>query len=137
MVQEAKQLTVIVHKAAIELMTGETLSQFTAALNGALREYLKSKLGLGKLDWVWTADVKAGEAISSVYKEGVSKTLYYQVKYERDEKGVFKFSDMTEVEPQVVYTPVKLSLVTKAATETVALETDATPTQKSIWHNVL
>lgn len=108
-------MNVIVHKAEIQLLEGETISGFTQALCSAAHEYLKTKLSLGKEDWVYTTDVKAKVAVANVYKrEG--KTSYWAVNYERDEKGTFSFSDLTEVRPVMSYVPVSPSLsVSKSA----------------------
>lgn len=126
---ESTQLTVIVHKAALELMDGETVSMFTQALGEALRTYTKNKLAMGKNDWCWVSDVKAGEAVICVCK-AEQPTKYYSAKYERDEKGAFSFEGLTEVMPQVVYVPVKQSLITKGAVEKLTVE-------KGFWNNVL
>lgn len=124
-------LNVIVHKAEIQLMDGETLNGFSQAICGAAAEYVKKNMSLGKEDWTYVADVKADVLVASVYKrEG--KSSYWALKYARDEAGAFSFSDMTEVRPVMNYVPVKPSLAVKksAEPETVVIE-------KSIFSGIL
>lgn len=121
---------VIVHKAEISLLDGETLSSFSTALNAALTAWMKQKKNLGKDDWCYTCDIKAGVAVMQVYpREGASS--FWAVNYERDENGAFSFTDLTEVRPVMNYVPVAPSLVQKAK------EVEVAKAKADIWVGVI
>ena len=106
-----KTMYAAVHKAAITLMDGETIAQFTKALKEAGSKYLSTKLNLGQKDDVWCVEVFANKAVFDVYKAATtgqtpsaSSSKYYAVDYKRD-KGEFAFGDVMEVQRVTQFKP--------------------------------
>jgi len=132
-----KTMYAAVHKAAITLMAGETVNQFTRALKEAGAKYLATKLNLGPKDDVWCVEVFANKAVFDVYKAATtgptsapSTTKYYSVDYKRD-KGDFVFGDVMEVQRMTQFKPKPGVAVKKC------LVGDWFQTEKSFWSGVV
>lgn len=107
-------MEVVVHKAAIPLMKGESISKFTTELSNSGREHIFKKLNMSQpKDYAWMVEAFGDAVVFNTYKS-VEPSTYHVFKYTRDAKtGVFEFGDVTEVEKVVGYKPKTLS-VTKA-----------------------
>lgn len=130
-------LNVVVLKANLPLMEGETLSTYTRELAKAAKEHFAQKLNLGSRADVWVPEIAADAVVANVYeyKEGQpSINKLYSAKYTRDTKsGSFSFGDSMEVKPVTRYEPVKAGIaqVLKSAFEPVE------KTAKTDWTGVI
>lgn len=119
------QHDVVVHKADISLAAGESLGQYTQKLSDAVRKYAVQKLNFGSgpdgrsNGSCYIVEAYSDAAVISAYKYGSASSpgwdKYYSIGYERDDKGVFKFSDWKEVERVTTYAPKETMAVTKSA----------------------
>lgn len=101
--KEFTTMDVIVHKATISLMSGETLEQFTQKLSDAGKEYLLSKLNMTKGN-SWLVEVYRNKIVMAAYKDG-EPSQFYAFKYSRDKSRNFQFSDTMEVERVTSFKP--------------------------------
>jgi hypothetical protein len=130
-------LNVVVLKANLPLMEGETLNTYTRELCKAAKDHFSQKMNLGKASDVWCPEIAADAVVASVYeyKEGSpSVNKMYSAKYSRDTKsGTFSFGDTLEVKPVTRYEPVKTGItqVLKSAFEPVEKST------KTDWTGVI
>jgi len=98
------QHDVIVHKANVPMMKGESLRDFTTALSDAGRATLVQKLNVDvKKASVFMLEAYSDSAVFEVYKyDEVTKPnermRFYAMTYKRDEKGAFTFDNQTEVD---------------------------------------
>lgn len=114
MTEENMNVEVIVHKA-ITLLKGESLGQFANEMSRQGREYITRKLNLTEKDGCYMAEVFDSAAIWSCYSEKRGST-FYAMKYERGDKGVFKFGEVVPVRRATVYEPMDpMNQVTKGA----------------------
>lgn len=106
-------MQVIVQKS-IELGKGETLGEFTSALEQAARAHVAKKLNLPGPTrekpypgWgCYSCEIMSSSIVVNVYQDGPTPSKYYAFTYTRDEKtGVFTFGDTVEVERATVYRP--------------------------------
>lgn len=120
--KETISMDVIVHKANIPLMKGESISKFTQTLSEKAKDHCFTKLNMvaGK-DYAWMAEAFDDSVVLSTYK-GSKPNKYYAFTYGRDAKtGEFSFGSLTEVEKVIGYKPKELK-ITKA---------------RDMWANVL
>jgi hypothetical protein len=111
------QMAVVVHKASLPLMDGESLHDFNYKFSDAARKHLRQKLNLGTKDDVWGVETFGDSAVFCVYyDQSVTKVTpsmrYYMVNFTRDGDGKFSFSSTTEVQRVTTFQPV--TDVTKA-----------------------
>jgi len=108
------KMIVAVHKASITMLKGETLDQFTNAIGDAGREHVFKKLNLSRDSGsAWMAETFGASVVFRAYKkEGPAS--YHAFTYKRDEKGVFAFGDLVEVQRMTVFEPKESLSVTKA-----------------------
>ncbi len=115
-VEKAKSVTmeVVVHKAAVPLLKGESINKFTRELSDKGREHVSKKLNLVKgKDGAWMTEAFGDAVVFACYK-GADPMTYHVFKYTRDAKtGGFEFGDLTEVEKVIGYRP-KTMGVTKS-----------------------
>jgi hypothetical protein len=114
---ESNQM-VVVHKASLPLLDGESLHDFNYKFNDAARKHLRQKLNLGTKDDVRGVETFGDSAVfCAYYDQSVTKVQpsmrYYMVSFTRDGDGKFSFSSTTEVQRVTTFQPV--SDVTKAA----------------------
>lgn len=142
--EEKATYNAIVHKAALQLMAGESINLYMMALNSALRDHLTQKLNLSKQSSVWTVETMADKAVASVYEykdDGrTSWCKYFAVNYSREKDGKFTFEgDATEVKPVTTYVPAKGiglgSVDVKKARDDFDKRWE--PVSKSIWAGVV
>ena len=112
---EKVEYKVAVHKTGAPLMSGESVQSFTSALRIAGTDKLKLALNLTNKSDCYMAEVFGSTAVFGVYKyDGAGeRQKYYAVSYSRDEKGVFSFGEIVEVQRKTVYE--KVSQVTKGS----------------------
>ncbi len=106
-----KMENAIVHKATINLMGSESVSDYTRKINRAGQDYLFQNLNLPKKDsWIYMREVYSDSAVFTVSKSGEGSKLY-GVTFTRDKNGAFTFSSPIEVEQFTQYRPVKTGIV--------------------------
>jgi hypothetical protein len=112
---EVLKIDILVEKS-IDLLQGESLDQFSCALNDSGRPVVSRKLNLTKNDGSYMAQVFDGVSIWSIYSNnGGDKSGYYALTYSRDTQGNFTFGDIVEVRRTTTYEPVgTLSKTTKS-----------------------
>lgn len=133
---------VLVHKASVPLMKGESLGDFTRSLTDASTLYIKQKYNLPSNDgcecYVWANEVYADKAVFSVsnYKAETQKDRYFHVavKFSRQNDGDFEFTDTLKVRPVTTY--VADSSVEKAKVKK-ALEMDGWTPEGSLFGGVV
>lgn len=115
-----RTLPVVVHKAAVPLLKGESLNQFTCAVNDAASVYIKQKYNLPSGDcdsWVWCHEVYADKAVCSVsnYKAETQKDrhFYVAIKFTRRDSGDFDVTESMKVRPVMSFVADKEMSVTK------------------------
>jgi len=143
---------VVVHKANLPLVNGESVQDFTQALSDAARKWCMEKLRMDAAkDYCYVVDVYTGVAIlsCSIYSQGEDKRgkyLYNAVTYERDaDTGVFTFSNMVEVQRVTTYRAKTVVTTTKSAQGTAEHTAPApghgadgwAPTSKALWAGVI
>lgn len=135
---------VVVHKANVPLLAGESLRDFTRALSDAGRTHLATALSLpNKGVDVYMVESFATYAVYNVYRWGegvakVDKDKYYRVDYARDKTGAFTFTTATEVRRVTTFKPVAQSVAKSAdgVTETTD-QSPWEPVEKGFWSGVI
>ncbi len=118
---------VVVHKAGLTLMKGESLGQFTRSLSVAARKALGQKLNLDFAATNKNGSPTAGAYMLEVFSDSLvfdvwkaqsenepSNYRYFAMKYSRKATGEFEFSYTTEVERVTTYQAKESAPVTKA-----------------------
>lgn len=109
---------VIVHKANVPMMKGESLYTFMEALRNAGRAFLMQKYNVdSKKGSVYPIEVYADKAVFKVtpdYEKPVSNDFCVAVKFNRDTNGTFTFTDTMKVVPVTTYVAASEINVTKA-----------------------
>jgi len=134
---QTQTMEVIVHKAGIPLMKGETLSQFTRALRESGESHLMRKLNLNKdKDSVFMVETMSDKVVFDVFRPqatGGSRIKFFAVKFSRDTKtGSFDFGESIEVRRVTTFEPIpggtgaSADLKTKKVTKAVELSPDDT-----------
>lgn len=118
------QHDVVVHKSDIQLAEGESIQSYTQSLSDAIRKYAVQKLNFGAgpdgrtNGSCYVIEAYGDTAVISAYKYSSASDpgwdKYFSIGYERNDKGVFKFSDWQEVERVTSYQPKEPMSVTKA-----------------------
>ena len=115
---------VVVHKANIPLLKGESLKDFTCALREAGRKHVMQKQNLpSKGVDVYMVEAFSDHIVFDVYWYGENavkdkQMQFFAVPYKRGTDGKFEFGDTMEVRRVTTYEPV--SSVTKATTVPVS-----------------
>lgn len=136
---EASYHNVVVHKADVPLRAGESLGAYTRALSGAGRDHVTKKLNLvTNKAGVYMVEAFAKTAVYEVYKYGndikqADRIRFYAATFKRDDKGVFAFGDLTEVQRTVSFKPKPGLTVTKRAAKRVGPGDGWVETSKSFW----
>lgn len=120
--QETIQMNVVVHKANIPMMNGESLQDYTRKLSEAARAYASKKFLLSreKGDYCWTTEMFSDSVIVSVEKVKMPIKMY-GIMYKRDPKSMeFKFGTPVEVQRKTSY-------------EAVPGATPSINTTKAVW----
>lgn len=96
-------MDVVVHKANVPLMDGESIYQFTSKLSDESRMYVEKKMLLSrdKGDYTWMVELFASSVIMSVTKVRMP-TKMYALSYTRKD-GMFSFGTPVEVERKTTY----------------------------------
>jgi len=116
------QHNVVVHKAAIQLKSGESLRDYTKALSDAGKAHVALKRNIsGSKDYdVYMVEAFSKAAIFEVYRFGplpsptTKRFQYYAVEYTRKDNGDFEFTGTTEVERVTRFEPKSATPVTKS-----------------------
>ena len=135
MEKETSTMNVIVHKASLALMAGESLDQYTGELSKGCGGYMNKCLGIQKGSGSsWLVEAYANKCVVAAYKSD-GPTEYYAMSYKRDAKtGAFEFGEYVPVVRRTVYQPVNTSVT--ISKEIGALE-GWEKTEKSMWGNIL
>lgn len=126
------KITVKVHKARIEMKTGESINQFISDLSDKAREYVKDKLNFGDNDdsYYYVDEVFGDYVVVYAYIDGEGST-YYAFTYDRDvENDDYDFGKMIEVER-------KTTFVEKDPVSEVIKSLCGDWVEKSLWKGVL
>lgn len=109
-----KTMEVVVHKAAVPLMKGESIEKFTGELSREGTEHCFKKLNMIKgKSGAWLVEAFGDAAVFSTYKSD-EPSKYHVFKYTRNDKtGVFEFGDLTEVERVVGFRPKTTDMIDK------------------------
>lgn len=145
---QKKTHDVIVHKAGLPLMTGESLGKFSGRLREAGMAYVNNSLSLVKDSSVYPVEIYGKSVVFDVAQYGKDvpsnkRYRFFAAAYTRKENGAFEFSTLTEVERVVTYQTKPPMAVTKAAARPVenAKTFEGAPdwkhVNKSLWANVL
>lgn len=135
-----QSMEVVVHKAALQLKAGESVSVFTQNLTDAGRSYLKQKLNLQKGDACYAMETFADKVVFNTYKyeNPPSQDKYYAVKYSRKPDGSFEFGEAVEVQRVTTY---EAKNNTFTVTKSKDGDDEAPPgwatVKKSMWGNLL
>ena len=115
MAEEKTTMDVIVHKANVPMMKGESINQFTNKLSQAGRAHVLRKLNIAEKDGgAWLVEAFQDRVVFSTYK-GQEPTKHYAFKYTRaDKSGDFEFGGVIEVERMTSFVPKGDMTVTKA-----------------------
>jgi len=108
------KVQVAVHKAAISLKIGESISDFTRELSGAGKDHVFKKLNLDKKNsWAYMVEAFGGHVVFDVDKRGDDKgPKYYAFTYKRN-KDNFEFGSLVEVQRVTTFKP-KVQAVSKS-----------------------
>jgi len=136
---------VMVHKASIPLMKGESLRDFTSKVADAGRQQLVSKLNLGTKVDVYMVEAFADAAVFNVYKYGDNvkpgkRSSYYAVTYKRKDDGTFEMGDSTEVIRVTRFEPKKVPITKSAEPVKKRFGNDTSAwesIEKGFWSGVL
>ena len=111
---KTRTMEVVVHKAAVPLLKGESLHKFTSVLSQKGAEHCFKKLNLIKgKDGAFMVEAFGDAAVFGCYK-GADPMTYHVFKYDRDAtSGAFDFGDLTEVEKVVGYRPKTMGMSKK------------------------
>ncbi len=90
----------IVHKASINLIEGETLSDFERELRNAGSKYLSSNFG--ELCF-WMQEVFSQKVIFEVEKANEGGYQYYALDYDRKDDGSFSINGLMEVKRKITF----------------------------------
>jgi hypothetical protein len=116
---EPRKQDVLVHKAVVPLMEGESMGVFTKALGAAGRDYLMQKYNIdSKKGSAWPVEVYANKAVFMVvpdYNQPSSNDFYVAVKFNRANTGQFNFVDTIKVTPVTTFVARNDEAVAKAA----------------------
>ena len=125
--QKTVKMDVVVHKANIPLLAGESLYDFTTNLSRAGSEHLRSSLNIAKgKGHAWMMEAFADTAIYSTYKND-EPTKYYAMTYKRDKNGDFEFGKALEVRRKTVFTPKTETMpLTKSKEEETVIKAEGT-----------
>lgn len=97
MTAETTTMDVLVHKANIPMMKGESLNQFTNMLSAEGRKHVMAKLNIApKSGGAWMTETFQDRVVFSTYREN-EPTRYHSFTYERGKDGGFTFGPVTEV----------------------------------------
>ena len=140
-----KTTNVVVHKANIPLIKGESINSFTDALNTAGRVHIKESLNISKGGGGWMVESDATKAVFNVYGNDIDK--YYAVKYTRDKKtGAFSFQQPMEVKRVTKFVPVPTTAVPKTVSGGIFITKSGAEkpgfweyaeTEKSLWNGII
>jgi hypothetical protein len=136
---QKSQMNVVVHKAAVSLMAGEALADYTSKLNDAGRAHVIQKLNLGNKDYIYSVEVFGDSVIFVVYYDMSApnppkvSTRYFSTDYTRDGEGKFTFGKLVEVKRVTRFEPVAGVAVTKSASGAAEPEVMDLPTAKRAW----
>lgn len=152
MTKEKLQHNVVVRKD-IKLATGETLRDFTQKLSDGVRKFMFQKLSLGsEKASVFTEDVFSTALVVEVFKFGQmgnadDRRRFFAMKFTRDDKGTFQFSNMIQVERVTSFRPKETGLTPTTKSKDDAVEDTPVKkaldvcegwlTQKQLWGDVL
>ena len=104
---ETTTMDVVVHKANVPTMAGESLDRFTSRLSEAARSHVQKKFNLvrgpDRYDYTWVAEAFSNSVVMSVDK-GKELRKLVAIPYTRDGKtGIFTFGEAIEVERKVTF----------------------------------
>lgn len=131
-------MKVVVHKANVPMLKGETLRQFTQALSDSGQVYLRRKLNLLESDGAFMLETMADKAVFEVYQSkavnGMPRCKYYALKFTRKSDGAFEFGESVEVRRITSYEP-----ITKSAEGSAQVQKEAWVEAEPLidWHEVL
>jgi hypothetical protein len=134
----SEERTVIVHKASVNLVGGESIHDFTHKLSSKGKEYVFKKLNITKkTGWGYMVEAYGDKVVFEVTKRnpemsGVYK--YYGVPYVRKD-GNFEFGELTEVEKVTSFKPVKDSMSVTKSGSTVEIKLE--DVEKDFWNGAI
>lgn len=104
---EEQTMNVVVHKANVPMLRGESLDKFIGKLSQAARAHGRKKFAMSGVDWMWMPEAFASSVIVSVDKKDMPRKMF-AMSYKRDLKtGDFTFGEAIEVERKVSFSAVK------------------------------
>lgn len=136
-----KTIDVLVHKAKINLVDGESIGDFTRDLSISAKEYIKTAKGNEKDSYAYLIEAYSNKVVMSYYGSGKDK--YYSVSYSRDKNGNFSFSNIQEVKRVTTFKPANNNVgqksvkITKSKDENELLGWETVDVKKSFWGNLL
>lgn len=128
-------MDVIVHKANLPLMSGETLHEYTSKCGNGAKKFIKEQNGMGEKESVWLVDVYSDSVVVETTKNNDDeyKCLYYNIEYSRDKSGNFTYSNATEVKRVVRFEPVNESVGIAKSVKDGIWE----PVKKSVFDGII
>jgi len=141
---EEKTVTheVVVHKANVSLMKGESLRDYISKVSNAGRQHLMKKLNLGNKVAVYMVEAFSDAAVFNVYRyddnaQSDKINSYYAVPYKRKDDGTFEMGEATEVISVTRFEPKKVP-ISKSSEKTFGNEVSTwKETEKSFWKGAL
>lgn len=113
MTAETIMMDVLVHKANIPMVKGESLNQFTNLLSTEGRKHVLAKLNIApKSGGAWLTETFQDRVVFSTYKDN-EPTRYHSFTYTRDKDGSFTFGPIVEVVRVTSFEPKPGITVTK------------------------
>jgi hypothetical protein len=133
-------MKVIVHKANIPMIKGESLTDFTGNLSKAAKEHTLAKLNISnKNGGGWLMEAYSDKVIMAAYN-GDDPTKYYATSYKRNVDGSFAFGDLVEMERTSVWKPKGQSIL-KSKQDGVETEEGEScsdqKTDKNLWSGLV
>ncbi|MGD9749389.1 MAG: hypothetical protein AB7W59_00175 [Acidimicrobiia bacterium] len=135
---ENVQTSVVVHKASLPLMDGESIHDYNGKLQDAAKAHIRQKLNLSSKDEVWGVETFGDSAIFSIWLADNTITTkprhrYYSVEYTRDSEGKFSFSATTEVQRVTTFQPVAPVAKAEGAEPAPADPVEVERVHKAAW----
>lgn len=100
---------VLIHKAAVPLMKGESLGAFVTEVRNAATAHIRQKFNLDeKKGSIFPLEVFANKAVFKVipdFEKPVSNDFHVAMKFTRAKEGKFSFSDTMKVTPVMSFIP--------------------------------
>lgn len=129
---------VVVHKANVPMMDGETIGEFTNALQKAGCEFVKKAQSISKAGYSYMVEAFGDSAVfycsdytDSNYTLKAGMPKYFAATYKRDKNGIFSFDKLKEVVRKTVFEPA----ASEKATESTVLTTKAAAPQCDAYWN--